>query len=494
MKIILLGMSHHSAPVEVREQFAAPDHSAALRKLVDREEVDEAVLISTCNRVEIVVTTRQPDAALLSLFRFFHKELGGDMPLPGGGELDDHVYEYRDREAVKHVFRVASAIDSMVVGEPQILGQMKDAYRLARETGSCGPVLSRLFQRAFATAKRVKNETRIAHRPVSVARVAVDLARQIFEDLRDKQALMIGAGEMIEMALFALQREGLGDLRVANRTRSRAQALADRFEASAHGLDELDAVLAETDIVLSCIGGDGPILTRERVECGLRARRNKPIFLIDIGVPRNVAPDVDELDNAYLYDIDDLQGVALANEEERRRESLAGERIVLEEQERFAGWLVALQAVPTIKHLRARAEHVRANEIMRSASKLGLSDDQREGVEALTRAIVNKILHPPLARLGAQTDREEGLAVLEEARALFGLDDPAAPGAEVDGALERAQQASGADSALPHGAGEEAKAAEEDAEPGTEPGAEPRGEASIETCTETCTEAKDEQA
>ncbi|MDG2050650.1 MAG: glutamyl-tRNA reductase, partial [Myxococcota bacterium] len=194
MKILLLGMSHRSAPVEVRERYAVEDHSAALIKLVALEEVDEAVLISTCNRVEVVATTRQPEAALLSLFRFFHRELGGDTPVPGGGELDDHVYEYRDRDAVKHVFRVASAIDSMVVGEPQILGQVKDAYRKALESGSCGPVLSRLFQRAFETAKRVKNETRIAHRPVSVARVAVDLARQIFEDLGEKRALMIGAG------------------------------------------------------------------------------------------------------------------------------------------------------------------------------------------------------------------------------------------------------------------------------------------------------------
>lgn len=435
MKIILLGMSHRSAPVEVREQFAVEDHSAALRKLVDHDEIDEAMLVSTCNRVEVIVTTRQPDAALLSLFRFFHKELGGDTPLPGGGELDDHVYEYRDRDAIKHVFRVASSIDSMVVGEPQILGQMKDAYRTARETGSCGPVLSRLLQRAFATAKRVKNETRIAHRPVSVARVAVDLARQIFEDLRDKRALMIGAGEMIEMALFALQREGLGGLRVVNRTRSRAEALADRFEATAHGLDELDALLGETDIVLTCIG-DGAILTRDRVARALRRRRRSPVFLIDIGVPRNVDPDVNRIDNAYLYDIDDLQDVAMANEEQRRRESLAGERIVVEEQERFAGWLVALQAVPTIKHLRARAEYVRQSETARLAAKLELSDEQHEGVESLTRAIVNKILHPPLARLGAQTDREEGLAVLEEARALFGLDDPDAPGSEVDGELQ----------------------------------------------------------
>jgi glutamyl-tRNA reductase len=435
VKILLMGTSHHSAPVEVRERFAVADEQAALRKLIDHEEIEEAVLVSTCNRVEVVVTTRQPDAARHTLLRFFRNDLAEGGPLPAGSHWDDVLYVKRDQEATSHVFRVASSMDSMVVGEPQILGQLKDAYGLALEIGTCGPILSRLFQRAFATAKRVKNETRIAHRPVSVARVAVDLARQIFEDLGDKCALMIGAGEMIELALFALQREGLGEGRIANRTRENAEDLAVRFAATPHGLDELDDLLVDSDIVLSCIGGDGPLLSADRLRVALRKRRNRPIFLIDIGVPRNMDPAIESLDNAYLYDIDDLQDVVAANEEERRRESLHGERIVLEEQERFAGWLVALQAVPTIRHLRARAESVRQSELERMLSRLNLSERQRQGVEALTRAIVNKILHPPLARLGAQTDREEGLAVLEEARALFGLDDPDAPGAEIDEAL-----------------------------------------------------------
>ncbi len=432
MKILLLGMNHRTAPVHVRERFVVDDTRAALQKLVATDEIEEAVLVSTCNRVEVLVTTRQIELARERLDRFFASELSAGAPLPGGAKLEDHLYEHVGDEATAHVFRVASAIDSMVVGEPQILGQMKEAYRGALESGSCGPILSRLFQRAFATAKRVKNETRIAHRPVSVARVAVDLARQIFEDLNDKTALMIGAGEMIEMALFALQREGLGAQRVVNRTRSRAEGLAARFNATAHALDEVEGLLETSDVVLSCIGGDAPFLTSEKMRRALRARRKRPIFLIDIGVPRNIDPSVNELDNAYLYDIDDLQAVAAANEEERRRESLQGERIVFEEQERFAGWMVALRAVPTIRHLRARAESVRERELARVLSKLDLTREQRETVEAMTRAVVNKILHPPLARLGAQTDREEGLAVLEEARALFGLDDPSAPGAEID--------------------------------------------------------------
>jgi glutamyl-tRNA reductase len=431
MKLVVIGMSHRSAPVEVRERYAVDDVGPALRKLALSPEIDEAVAISTCNRVEVIVTTRQLEDARLRLHSFFHNELGG-----GGNtarlSLDGHLYEHHDREAIAHIFRVASSIDSMVVGEPQILGQMKDAYRTAIESRTCGPILSRLFQRAFATAKRVKNETRIGHRPVSVARVAVDLARQIFEDLGDKSALMVGAGEMIEMALFALHREGLGSLRIANRTSANAEPLATRFGATAHGLDELDSLLDQSDVVLTCIGGSGPLLSRDRLRKVLRRRRNRPVFLIDIGVPRNIEPEVNELDNAYLYDIDDLQDVASANEEERRRESLSGERIVLEEQERFVGWMVALRAVPTIRQLRARADTVLDRELERTLSKLGLTDEQREGVEMMGRAIVKKILHPPLARLGAQTDREEGLAVLEEARALFGLDDPNAPGAEVD--------------------------------------------------------------
>lgn len=457
MKILLLGMSHRSAPVEVRELYAVEEAEAreAQRKLVGHAEIGEVVLISTCNRVEVVVATPDPDAARIRLENFFRTQLGGDSPLPGGGDLEDYLYLHQDEEAVGHVFRVASAIDSMVVGEPQILGQMKDAYRGSMEAKSCGPILSRLFQRAFATAKRVKNETRIAQRPVSVARVAVDLARQIFEDLSDKKALMIGAGEMIEAALFALRREGLSALRVANRTRSRAEDLAEKFEASAHGLEDLDDLLADSDIVLSCIGGSGHVLDVERLSRALARRRNHPIFLIDIGVPRNIDPAVDDLDSAYLYDIDNLQEIAVSNEEERRREAQGAENIIQEEQESLARWMGALGAVPTIRSLRARAEAVRQAEVERSLSKLELTEAQVERVEALTRSIVNKLLHSPLARLGAQTGHEEGLAVLEEARALFGLDDPKAPGAQADSLASEGQglSAPGADGSKEEGTG-----------------------------------------
>ncbi len=421
MKILVLGMNHRTAPVEIRERFAVDATGPVLKKLVDRPEISEATLISTCNRVELVATAENADAAQHVLYDFFARELG-EGEGPSAGQLEEVTYLREGRQAVEHVFRVASAIDSMVVGEPQILGQVKDAYREATEAGVCGAVLARLFQHAFATAKRVKNETGISQRPVSVARVAVDLAKQIFERLEDKSALLIGAGDMIEAALVALHDHGLGERRVANRTAANAQALADRFSGSAHALDEIDRLLPDSDVVLTCVGGDEPILTRERVERSLVARRGRPLFLIDIGVPRNVDPAVHEIDSAYLYDLDDLQEVAAANEEERRRESERAERIVYEEREQFEGWMVALQAVPTIRDLRDRAEAIRRGEIDRFAGRLGLSAGQVETLEQLTNSIVNKLMHQPISRLRDETDREAGLMRLEEARALFGLD------------------------------------------------------------------------
>ncbi len=424
MNILLLGMNHRTAPLELRERYAVEDPVPALRKLHASDEVEEAVIVSTCNRVELVVTTRQAEAARLRMRHFFERELGGEQAPAGVDEpLEDSLYELADSDAMAHVLRVSSSIDSMVVGEPQILGQMKDAYRAAIESGTCGPVLSRLFQHAFSTAKRVRNETRIAERSVSVARVAVDLARQIFEDLVDKRALLVGAGEMIEGAILALQGEGLSQVRVANRTRSRAQALAERFGATPHGLDELDDLMAGADVVLTCIGGDAHLIGVERMRAALERRRGRPIFVIDIGVPRNVDPAINELESVFLYDVDDLQDVAAANAEHRRRETERAEDIVREEQGRFDGWLVALQAVPTIRRLRARADAVRERELDRTLSRLELDDDVAAQVEALTRSIVNKILHAPVARLRAETDREEGLAMLEAARELFALAD-----------------------------------------------------------------------
>jgi glutamyl-tRNA reductase len=424
VKLLLVGMNHRTAPLALRERLAVDEPGPVLQKLVAGEEVDEAVLLSTCNRVEVVVLTREVEAARLRLRSLFRRELATGDAGPVEQELDHHLYEYQNSDAMRHVLRVASSLDSMVVGEPQILGQTKDAYRAAVECGAAGPILGRLFQHAFATAKRVRSETRIAERPVSVARVAVDLAAQIFESFAEKRALLVGAGEMIELALRALRGAGLEAIAVANRTAERAARLAVQFGATAHGLDELPALLGDADVVLTSIGGAEPWLTRSVAERALRARHGRPMFVIDIGVPRNADPAIDALDDVYRYDLDDLAAIANENAEERRREQAQAEGIVEAEQQRFDGWFVALRAVPTIRQLRARVEAIRTGELEKALPRLGLDAAAREGVDALTRAIVNKILHAPLARLREEAEREEGMAHLETTRLLFALDAP----------------------------------------------------------------------
>jgi len=436
VNILLLGMNHRTASLELRERYAVEDVQPLLTKLVADGDIEEAVLLSTCNRIEVVATTRRPDAARIRLRSFITRDLAEATQAPGDEAVEEALYEYRDASAVRQVFRVACSVDSQVVGEPQILGQVKEAYRAAVECGACGAILSRLYQRAFSTAKRVRGETEIAERPISVAHVAVDLAEQIFESLRDKSALLIGAGEMIELSLGILRRHGLTAIRIANRTRARAEKLASRFDASAHGLSELPELLPRSDVVLTCIAETTPILTAESVSQVLRARRGRPIFVIDIGVPRNVDPAVNDLDNVYLYDLDDMSGLADANAEERRREVARAEEIVAQEQQRFEGWLAALGAVPTIRLLRERAEAVRVGEVDRMRPRLRLDESQQAAVEALTRSIVNKLLHVPLSRLRKEVDPEEALVYLEAARALFGLGSDAGEEDDADQALE----------------------------------------------------------
>jgi len=420
--MILLGMNHQTAPIDLRERMAIDEPGPLLQKLVDSEEIEEAVLFSTCNRVEVLALTHALESARHRLRAFFNLELAR-TDLPTDFDLDEVTYEYRDGEAVSHVLRVASALDSMVVGEPQILGQTKDAYRAAVECGACGPILGRLFQHAFSTAKRIRTETRIAERPVSVARVAVDLAGQIFERFDEKRALLIGAGEMGETVLRTLRKSGLESVCIANRTPERAAALAAEFGASAHGLDELPALLADADVVITSIGGREPILGLDLASKALHKRRHRPLFVIDIGVPRNADPAIDAIENLYRYDLDDLGSVASRNAEQRAREAERAEAIIVEEQQRFDGWFAALRAVPTIRHLRDRAEGIRSRELERALARLELGQTEQAAVEALTRSIVNKILHAPVSRLKREAEREGGMAYLEVARVLFELDD-----------------------------------------------------------------------
>ena len=408
--------------VEVREQYALDEVAPVLQKLVGSPEIEEAVLLSTCNRTEVLVVTRSLEAARLRLASFFQRDLARDG-VAANTDIAEYLYEYIDGDAMGHLLRVASSLDSMVVGEPQILGQAKAAYTDAVECGVAGPVLSRLYQTAFAAAKRVRTDTRIAERPVSVARVAVDLAKQIFEDLGEKHAVLVGAGEMVEMALRSLRSEGLASIAIANRTALHAEDLAQKFGASAHSLDEIGELVGRADLVLTCIGSEQPVLTGEGLSSVLDARRDRPLFLIDLGVPRNVEPELDLRDNVFLYDIDDLGEIANENAEKRRRDVDLGEAIVAEERQRLEGWFMALRAAPTIAHLKEHLESIRAREVARTQAKLGLGEEQQEAVDALTRSIVNKILHAPMTTLRREAEREEGLVYLEAVRALFALDD-----------------------------------------------------------------------
>jgi glutamyl-tRNA reductase len=430
MRILLVGLSHHTAPVELRERFSVDDAEPLLEKICGDDSVEEAFLVSTCNRTEILVATRQLDAARLRLHSLFMHDWPGQRA--DRSQVETALYEHVDSAAMQHLFRVSASLDSMVVGEPQILGQVKDAYRAAAGCGATRVVLGRLLDRALATAKRIRTETRIAERPVSVARVAVDLARQIFESLEGKRALLIGAGDMGAIALEALRAEGLADVVVANRTPERGRELAQRFAAEAHGFDELPRLLEGADVVLTSVGGSEPIVTAAMVKTAMQRRGHRPMFVIDIGVPRNVDPAANDVDAVYVYDLDDLDAVASSNADQRLREVTLAEAIVREEQQRFDGWMTALRAVPTIKHLRARAEAVRRAELERTLRRGDFDETQRESVEALTRAIVNKLLHAPLTRLRAGGEEETGLAYLEAARVLFALDDVEAPGAAAD--------------------------------------------------------------
>jgi len=421
MEIIVAGLSHRRSPVEVREQVYFPESELGipLRQLKGRPEIEEAVLLSTCNRVEVYARVRDSQRGVQAIKEFlshYH-----EVPLE---TLEAYMYAFSTREAVRHLFRVASSLDSMVVGESQILRQVKEAYQVARETGATGLYLNNLFERAFQTAKRVRTETRIGENAVSVSYVAVELARKIFNVLREKKVLLIGAGEMAELAAQHLVQLGVHSVLVSNRSFPRAQELAQRFSGRAVLFDDLEGELVNADIVISSTGAPHYVLRRELFQQVIRQRKNRPMFLIDIAIPRDIEPDVNTLDHVYLYDIDDLQQVVSANIKEREREAKRGEELVDQETTGFLLWMETLEVVPTIVSLRERAEVCRQQEIARARAKLGpLTSEEEETLEVLTSAIVNKLLHTPIAQLKRHAGSNDAYEYLRIARNLFDLDD-----------------------------------------------------------------------
>ncbi|MDZ7640587.1 MAG: glutamyl-tRNA reductase [Desulfurivibrio sp.] len=418
-RIACLGVNHQTAPVEIREKLAfSGDCATPLVRLKEIEGCDECCFLSTCNRVEVLLVTDGREQTLTAVRDFLFAGSG-----LAGEQAARHSYLYTGREAINHVFRVAASLDSMVVGEPQILGQLKEAYRLAVEQQTTGPILHRLLSKSFSTAKRIRTETNIGGNAVSISYAAVQLARKIFGELSGKAVMLAGAGEMAELAAEHLLAQGIGKVVVANRTLERALTLSRRFSGEAVSLAELVPKLTEVDILISSTGAPDLILRREELAPVMRQRRNSPIFLIDIAVPRDLDPSLNDLDNVYLYDIDDLQQVVEGNKGERRREADRAERIVGEESIKFVQWLENLQLAPTITELRRRAEELRVAELERTLAALPeLAPEQRQAVEKMSLALVNKLLHHPMVFLKSGAGGEVKQRNLIALRKVFGLD------------------------------------------------------------------------
>lgn len=418
-EIITLGVNHHNAPIELRERLALDNRGldASLRQLIDVPSISEGVIVSTCNRVELTAASHEGDAAIEAMLSFLASFDDVD-----NGELRRHASIFRGHDAVRHLFRVAASLDSMVIGEPQILGQLKAAYERAVAVGSAGTILHRCFHRSFSVAKRVRSETAIASRAVSISSAAVELTTKIFDSLDDKTVLLIGAGTMGELAARHLLGRGCRSLIVTNRTFERAVDLARSFRGTPVPFAELERYLPMADIIIGSTAAEDYVLTRPMVEQLLQRRRHRSVFLVDMSVPRNFDPRINELDDAYLYDVDDLGTIAASNLDERSREAAKAEAIVAAEVDRFCLWLEALDAVPTIVALRAKAEGIRSAEVAKTLATLhGLGDREREAIEAMTSAIINKLLHEPVQRLKCEPERLQARR-LAAIRDLFAMD------------------------------------------------------------------------
>jgi len=424
MNIVIVGLSHKTAPVEIREKvaFSPTAMEAPLQQLLLLPALSEALIVSTCNRVELYAVSRQPEAAITEMKQFladFH-----DLQLQ---QLDEHLYDFTGTSAIQHVLRVAASLDSMMIGEPQILGQIKTAYGYACEHKSLGLILNRFLHKAFSVAKRVRNETAIASNAVSVSFAAVELARKIFDSLDNKTVMLIGAGEMCELAAKHFVNNGVSRVLVTNRTFSRAEKLAEEFNGTAVSFDNFQEQLHRVDILLSSTGAPDYVLGAKKLKQVCKERRHKPMFLIDIAVPRDIDPAANKLDGIYLYDVDDLQGVVQANLKERHKEAARAELIIDEEVGQFQNWLATLEVKPTIVALRQRLEQVRQVEMEKTLANLNhLSAKEQKVIESMSRALINKILHHPTQILKQANLGDDGGLYVDAVRTLFDLPDPEA--------------------------------------------------------------------
>ena len=421
LDIVLLGLNHKTAPVELREclAFSKDETSAALKVFQESPAISEAILISTCNRVEILMATEDKSNAMDAV-----KLLFAEFKKTPVTEFENALYIHDGDDAVRHIFRVASSLDSMVVGEPQILGQIKEAYQTATMNKTSGVLLNKLLHRTFFVAKRVRSETGIGDHAVSISYAAIELGRKIFGTLEGKKVLLIGAGEMAELAVEHLIRNRTGDIIVANRTFERGVKLANKFKGKAIRFEEIADCLQLVDIIISSTGSPDYIVTRDQVKGAMHSRRNRPLFFIDIAVPRDIDPEINRLTNSYIYDIDDLKGVIDHNIESRNKEAIKGERIVDEAVIRFREWFDNMDVVPTIVALRDKMDNIARSEVKKTLQTLNhLSDYDCQAINRMTNALINKILHDPTLLLKRNRSHGDKSVYLDITRKLFKLDE-----------------------------------------------------------------------
>lgn len=418
MTLLAFGINHKTAPVDIREKVAfAPDKlGVALQELLTLTAVNEAAIVSTCNRTELYCDLSEADSAeVVAWFRAYHS-LSAE-------ELDPYIYTHLDNQAVQHILRVASGLDSLVLGEPQILGQIKDAYHTASQAGAIGHLLNRLFQHTFSVAKEVRTDTAIGSSPVSVAFAAVSLAKQIFSDLSEHTALLIGAGDTIDLVARHLNDQGIKHLIVANRTVERAMTLANQFmHSEAIALADMPSRLAEADIIISSTASQLPILGKGAVESALKSRKHRPMFMVDIAVPRDIEPEVGALSDVYLYTVDDLHEVIEEGRQSREEAAEQAQEIIENQVEHYMGWLRSLEAVDTIRGYREQAERLRDEAMQHARRQLAAGRDPEAVMSELARVLTQKLLHQPTVQMNraAFEGREE---LLEAVRELFNLKD-----------------------------------------------------------------------
>jgi len=417
MKAFVIGLNHKTADVDVREKFAfnGPRLAEGLAAFRDIPEVQEAMILSTCNRVELYANVTDTEKASESIKTFLSTFHNIDRR-----SLENSIFIHDDIKAVRHIFRVASSLDSMVVGEPQILGQLKAAFELSLEKKTTGILLNKLMKKAISVAKRVRTETRIAENAVSISFAAVELAKKIFTDLSKKVFMLLGAGEMAELAARHLISSGVKEVLVSNRTYERACDLAKEVNGRSVRFEEFIQEMARTDIVICSTGAPAYILMKNQMQKVMKERKQKQVFIIDISVPRNIDPEINDMDNVYLYNIDDLQGVVDTNLFERKKEAEKAEKIVEEELDTFLKWLSTLDSVPTIIALREKAEEIKREELEKLLSRIsGIGEKEKEAIEYMATAIVNKLIHPPTAALKESSEDKD--ALVATIKKLYGI-------------------------------------------------------------------------